>query len=148
MRASSVFVALIVLDAFLLFGMMSYAELTGSSPPHLLGDSAFLHWVDYNETAGVINYTGEGFNETSVENATAWSAQSGIVISGSNNDVNFATLAWDFITLMINLVTAPFTFVNITGLGIATRGMAYLFSVGFLCLQILALWQIIVGRTT
>lgn len=148
MRASSVFIALIVLDAFLFFGMISYAELTGSSPPNLLGDSPFLHWLNYNATAGEINYTGEGFNATEIENVTEWSSSSGIIVSGSSNDVNFAILAYEFIVLMINLVTAPFIFVSLSGLGLATMGIAYIFAVGFLCMQILALWQIITGRST
>lgn len=148
MRASSVFIILIVLDAFLFFGMQSYGALTGSTPPALLGDSPFLHYLNYNETTATLNTTGYGFNATETEESTEWAGQTGITVSGSTNDVNFASLAWDFLNLMIGLVTAPFIFVYMSGLGTTTAGLAYIFAVGYLVMMILALWQIITGRST
>ena len=150
MRASSVFVILIILDAFLFFGMASYGGLTGTTPPSILGTSAsspFLHYLEYNETTGELNNNGT-FNAEATENSTAWAAASGIQVSSSANDVNFATLAWDFINLMIGMVTAPFTFIKLSGLANATGGFAYIFSVGYLAMMIFALWQIITGRQT
>lgn len=148
MRASSVFIILIVLDAFLFFGMQSYGLLTGSSPTGLLGDSPFLHYVQYNKTTASIDYSGEGFNATTTEESTLWTAEQGIQVSSSANEVNFATLAWDFINLMIGLVAAPFIFVQLSGIGPATFGIAYIFAVGYLAMMIFALWQIITGRQT
>lgn len=146
MRTTTIIVFMLLLFGGYYFGYEVFQDLTtGTSGVYPVGNDSqpFTQFLDYNSTS---------LQASNDANATVISELMDWDIGGAAMEVldvtgveNLAKYMIAFINLLTGLLTAPFTFLELTQLA-EVFPPAILFAVGALILFMLAIWQIITGR--
>jgi len=149
MRASSVFIMLLVMDAFLFFGAGAFTELTPTPGDGMeeIGTRPFGYFIEGNISEGTL---GTSANTTIVDAFMSLDiGGTGLAILDATGLYNIAAPMLAFLQLLVGFITSPFTFAQMSGLNELTVGGA---SIGMLFCSIYVLaiffgiYQIWTGR--
>lgn len=151
MKASTIFVLLLMIDGFLFFGAQTMVALDPTSTAlEEIGNRAFLAPTVYNNETAIVNTTA---NATFLSDMTNFfqGGATGVFVTGSQTVVNFFRTIQAFMQFMISFLTMPFTFANLIG-ATDPSSIFYMaarfFSVIYAFLAIYGLAQIASGRFT
>ena len=149
MRASSIFILILVLHGFCFFGAQVYDQMTGDDVLQQISTHTmpFDYFFNVNETSGLLYSDKDNIvNQTALGAMTGFTegGESNIVISAVSGILNLASQAVDFLLMLLGFVMAPFNLMVITG--IADYEVAYIFAAGYVLSILFALWQIWTGR--
>ena len=149
MRATSIFILMIVLNGFCFFGIQAYnaitPETTGDMSPISANTMPFDYFFNIDTGTGQIQEVdGSVVNTTAVDSNWGAEAESGITISSVAGIQNFAIGMLSLLNLLMSFVMSPFNLLAIVGL--LDFQMAYIFGAAYVLAVMLALWQIFTGR--
>ena len=149
MRATSIFILMIVLNGFCFFGIQAFNAIDpsgGGLSPVSTQSMPFDYFFNVNETSGQIEEIGGSVvNTTAVDDNWDVSAEAGLTIAAVAGVSNFAVGMIGFLNLLMSFIMSPFNLLYITGL--ASFQMAFIFGAAYIMAVLLALWQIFTGRT-
>jgi len=145
MNASNLLIVILVIDAVLFFGMGPVSnELTGSTAPYLMSNGSL--WLSFqNYTENSTDYT---TNTTAVDDYTDWGSAAAIAVLDTTGVWNIAQPMFSFLNFLIGFITAPITFMELSGLNAATGGITSILGYAMVLLMLLAVWKIVTGRDT
>ena len=151
MRTTSLFVLLIVLFGVGFYGydtlnaIGTEAHPEGGTAPNMLGNGSnpYTSFLDYNATSGEL---GGDANTTVVGELMDWDlGGAAIAVLDVTGIDNLAKYMIAFINLLVGFVTAPFTWLSVVGLD--EFGILSVFAAALVVMFMLAVWQIITGRS-
>ena len=148
MRATSVFILMIVLNGFCFFGVQAFNAMDpsgGGLSPVSTDSMPFDYFFNVNDTSGEIEEVGGSVvNTTAVDDKWDVSADAGLTIAAVAGVSNFAVGMIGFLNLLISFIMSPFNLLYIVGL--MDFQMAYIFGAAYILAVMLSLWQIFTGR--
>jgi len=149
-RASSIFILMMVLNGFCFFGIQAIDAINPSAGGLLPATTQTLPFdyffnVDGPTGAGDIYLVnGTPVNTTAVDANWNVEGDTSIGIASVSGIVNLASGMISFLNLLISFITSPFTLLFITGL--INYQITYIFGAAYIMAVLLALWQIWTGR--
>lgn len=151
MRASSVFIVLLIMDVAMFMGAGVFHELNNDVAVEEIaysdgGSRPATYFFDANTTTGELE---NSYNTTLIKGMVEWASETGMSLLDTIGLSNLATLASDFIGLLTGFITAPYNIAELAGLnnGVAGRyHLGLLFGSVYILTMLFSLWQIITGR--
>ena len=150
MRASSVFILMMVINGFCFFGVQVYNQLgPGGMSPTTTQTMPFDYFFNVNSTgpggdAVIYSVNGTPVNTTAVDQNWNTGGVTGIVVSAVSGLTNLASSMISFMNLLISFIAAPFNLLYIAG--ILEYQVTYIFGAAYILAVILSLYQILTGR--
>ena len=149
MRASSVFIMMMVINGFCFFGLQVYNDIgPGGFAPGTTQTMPFDYFFNINSSSGdaeIYNVNNTPVNMTAVDAQwTATAGDAGIVVSAVAGLTNLAVGMLSFLNLLVSFVAAPFNLLYITGL--LDYQVTFIFGGAYILAVLFALWQIFTGR--